>query len=103
MLAMNISIRNTIEPGILAWVVGDHSAETFKLLWAIVRCWHCYLYFTDGYKVYPCFISDEDHLVSKTYMARVEGENTRLRDYLARLHRKTLCYSKSEDMLRQRI
>ena len=26
-------------------------------------------------------------------MTRVEGENTRLRDYLARLHRKTLCYS----------
>jgi len=24
----------------------------------------------------------------------VEGENTRLRPYLARLHRKTLCYSK---------
>ena len=27
-------------------------------------------------------------------MTRVEGENTRLRHYLARLHRKTLCYSK---------
>jgi hypothetical protein len=26
-------------------------------------------------------------------MTRVEGENTRLRHYLARLHRKTLCYS----------
>ncbi|MBW4652250.1 MAG: IS1 family transposase, partial [Kaiparowitsia implicata GSE-PSE-MK54-09C] len=29
----------------------------------------------------------------------VEGENTRLRHYLARLHRKTLCYSKSVEML----
>jgi IS1 family transposase len=28
-------------------------------------------------------------------MIRVESENTRLRHYLARLHRKTLCYSKS--------
>ncbi|MDG3495933.1 MULTISPECIES: IS1 family transposase, partial [Pseudanabaena] len=33
----------------------------------------------------------------------VEGENTRLRHYLARLHRKTLCYSKSEEMLRYSI
>jgi insertion element IS1 protein InsB len=33
-------------------------------------------------------------------MTRVEGENTRLRHYLARLHRKTLCYSKSAEMLR---
>ena len=29
----------------------------------------------------------------------VEGENKRLRHYLARLHRKTLCYSKSIEML----
>ncbi|TRT43543.1 MAG: IS1 family transposase [Microcystis aeruginosa Ma_QC_C_20070703_M131] len=31
--------------------------------------------------------------------ARVEGENTRLRHYLARLHRQTLCYSKCVKML----
>jgi len=34
------------------------------------------------------FIDSGDHIVSKTYMTRVEGENTRLRHYLARLHRK---------------
>jgi insertion element IS1 protein InsB len=32
-------------------------------------------------------------------MTRVEGENIRLRHYLARLHRKTLCYSKCVQML----
>jgi hypothetical protein len=32
-------------------------------------------------------------------MTRVEGENTGLRHYLARLHRQTLCYSKSREML----
>jgi len=37
--------------------------------------------------------------VSKTYMTRIEGENSRLRHYLARLHRKTFCYSKSVEML----
>ncbi len=44
------------------------------------------------------FIQEGDQIVSKTYMTRVEGENTRLRHYLARLHRKTLCYSKSVEM-----
>jgi len=43
------------------------------------------------WNVYPKFIADGDQIVSKTYMTRVEGENTRLRHYLARLHRKTLC------------
>ena len=36
-------------------------------------------------------LNSRDHLIGKTYMTRVEGENTRLRHYLARLHRKTLC------------
>jgi IS1 family transposase len=80
-------------------VLGDHSAETFKPLWAIVATWTCYFYVTDGWSVYPGFIPDGDQIVSKTYMTRVEGENTRLRHYLARLHRKTLCYSKSVEML----
>ncbi|BAU08800.1 IS1 transposase [Fischerella sp. NIES-3754] len=83
-------------PGVIAWVLGDRSSNTFKLLWQAISCWHSYFYVTDGYLVYPCFISDEDHIVSKTYMTRVEGENSRFRHYLARLHRKTFCYSKSE-------
>ncbi|WP_448272719.1 IS1 family transposase [Nostoc sp. DSM 114160] len=89
--------------GILAWVLGDRSAKTFEKLWKIIKCWRSYFYVTDGYPVYPCFIDHGDHIVKKTYMTRVEGENTRLRHYLARLHRKTLCYSKSEEMLRLSI
>ena len=69
----------------------------------LVELWQCYFYVTDGWSVYPCFIPEGDQIISKTYMTRVEGENTRLRHYLARLHRKTLCYSKSEEMLRHSI
>ncbi|NET85181.1 MAG: IS1 family transposase [Moorea sp. SIO1F2] len=53
--------------------------------------------------VYQIFIDDIDHLTNKTYMTRIERENTRLRHYLARLHRITLCYSKSEEMLQLSI
>ena len=77
----------------------DRSSNTFQPLWKLIRGWESFLYVTDGWKVYPCFINDCDHLVLKTYMTRVEGENTRVRHYLARLKRKTLCYSKSEEML----
>ena len=68
---------NHWKPGILAWVIGDRSSETFKPLWKIVRGWQSFIYVTDGYGVYPRFINDCDHLVLKTYMTRVEGENTR--------------------------
>ena len=105
------TVVNHWKPGILLWIIGDleeirsaaRSKETFQHLWCTIRCWHSFWYVSDGYSVYPCFIEPEDHLVSKTYMTRVEGENTRLRHYLARLHRKTLCYSKSVEMLKYSI
>ena len=55
--------------------------ETFEPIWQIIKCWHSFFYVTDGWKVYPMYIEPEDHLVCKTYMTRVEGENIRLRHY----------------------
>ena len=91
---------NHWQPGIIAWTIGDRSSLTFQLLWLVVKCWQSFWYVTDGYAVYPKFIDGSQHVVSKTYMTRVQGENTRLRHYLARLHRKTLCYSKSVEMIK---
>lgn len=81
------SAVNHWKGGILAWVLGDapawaspvraRSAQTFQSLWFILRGWQCFWYVTDGYPVYPCFINDAEHLVSKNYMTRVEGENSR--------------------------
>ncbi|HHP7244199.1 MAG TPA: IS1 family transposase [Elainellaceae cyanobacterium] len=82
---------------------GDRSAKTYESVWLVVQNWQCFFYVTDGYPVYPKFIPDGDQIVSKTYMTRVEGENTRLRHYLACLHRKILCYSKSIEMLKHSI
>ena len=44
------TVVNTKHPGILKFVVGDHSLETFKPLWQIVMGWASFLYITDGYK-----------------------------------------------------
>lgn len=84
-------------------MLGDYSAKTFPSLWARVASWQCYFYVTDGWSVYPSFIPAGDQIVSKTDRTRVEGENTRLRHYFAHLHRKTLCYSKSVEMLAHSI
>ena len=82
---------NHKQAGILAWVIGDRSSATFRSLWAIVKCCQCFFDVTDGWSVYTMLIEDADRLVCKTYMTRVEGENTRLRLTLAQLHRQTLC------------
>ncbi len=84
---------------ILEYVIGDRSAQTFEKLWSKIKHWNCYFWITDGYNVYPKFIPDGDQIISKTGMTRVEGENSRLRHYLARLHSQTFCYSKSAEML----
>ena len=67
---------NKSSSGILAWVIGDRSPQTFLPLWKQIKAWNSFWYVTDGYPVYRCFINDIDHLISKTYMTRVEGENT---------------------------
>ena len=54
---------------------------------------------TDGWKVYPNFIADEAQIISQTYRTRVEGENKRLRHYLARVKPKNICYSQSGNKL----
>ena len=104
------TVVNHQKKGTILWNIGDRSHESFEPIWQIIKCWHSFWYVTDGWKVYPMYIQSEDHLISKTYMTRVEGENTRFRhcalertDSLrlanrhtsARLHRKILCYSKS--------
>ncbi len=55
-----------------------------KPLWLLIKGWKSFFYVTDGYVVYPQFIDEIDHIVSQPYMRRVEGENPRLRHYLAR-------------------
>ena len=91
-------------PGILAMEIGDRSGNTFNKLWQRIKRWNSRRYFTDGYCVYANYIDSQKHRVlPKTQLTRVEGENTRLRHYLARLHRATLCYSKSIQMLKYSV
>ncbi len=54
--------------------------------------WQCYFWVSDGNPVYGKFIADEDRIVSKTYMTRVEGENTRLRHYARKTSSSNLIY-----------
>ena len=91
---------NHFRPGLLDWTVGDRSAAAFKPLWQRIQSWDCYFWVSDGWRAYDPFLPDEDRIISKTYMTRVEGENSRLRHYLARLRRKSFCYSKSVEMLK---
>ena len=54
---------------------------------------------SDYWKAYENFIPSEIHIQSKKETFTVEGYNSLLRHFLARLRRKSKCYSKSIKML----
>lgn len=110
------------EPGILAWVSGERSAKTFQSLWRIINCLDCYLYVTDGYGVYPCFIINEDHItlqniydkscsrsVSPWQKPKIVGLDMIWLDYrryatsLPLRYEKRRCYSQTAQMLKYSI
>ena len=64
---------NHFHPGILGWVLGTPSATTFRSLWELVGNWKCYFYITDGWPVYPMFMTDGDQIICQTYMTRVRA------------------------------
>ena len=54
---------------------------------------------TDDWKPYQLFVPQELHIQSKAETYTVEGYNSLFRHFLARVRRKSKCYSKSRKML----
>jgi hypothetical protein len=68
-------------------------------LWQKIKDVEVGCYATDYLPTYTHFIPQEKHVQSKAQTHIIEGENSRIRHYLARFHRKTFCYSKSLEMV----
>jgi insertion element IS1 protein InsB len=58
---------------------------------------------TDHWKAYAVFLPEVIHTQSKEETYTVEGYNSILRHFLARLRRKTKCYTKSLEMLKYSV
>ena len=82
---------------------GSRGTKTGQKLWKLIKSDSIEKVMTDHWKPYTEFIPEEIHVQSKKEMYTVEGYNSLMRDGLARLHRKTKCYSKSIIMLRYSV
>ena len=58
---------------------------------------------SDYWKPYESIIPPEKHIQSKAETFTVEGYNSLFRHFLARMRRKSKCYSKSVEMLKYSI
>lgn len=82
-------------------MLGTRGTETGNLLWEKINknCENSVIH-TDYWKSYSEFLPEVRHIKSKAGTFTVEGYNSRLRHFLARLRRKAKCYSKSIEMLK---
>ena len=60
-------------------------------------------FMTDHWKSYKSFIPQEKHIQTKAETFTVEGYNSLFRHFLARMRRKSKCYSKCIKMLEYSI
>ena len=58
---------------------------------------------TDYWNAYQNFIPQDKHVQSKAETFTVEGYNSLFRHFLARLRRKSKCYSKNADRLKEAV
>jgi len=84
---------------VLGFACGSRSTKTARELFKQLKGLPTMGYGTDFLKTYEQLIPTALHHKGKTFTTQIESLNCRLRHYLARLHRRTLCYSKSKRLL----
>ncbi|WP_440581557.1 IS1 family transposase, partial [Tannerella forsythia] len=83
--------------------IGDRSNETAKEFWETIKHHQMDSIASDYWKPYESIIPKEKHIQSKAETFTVEGYNSLFRHFLARMRRKTKCYSKKMEMLKLSI
>ncbi len=82
----------------MAHAFGKRNAEAFHRLQRLLSTFTIFFYCTDNFNVYPANLPREKHIIGKRYTQRIERTNLTLRTRLKRLVRKTIGFSKSEEM-----
>jgi insertion element IS1 protein InsB len=83
---------------ILAWHNGKRQDVDFLLLWNLLRQYPIRKYHTDDWGSYSKYIPPGMHKVGKDKTWKIERKNLNFRTHLKRLNRKTICFSKNEQI-----
>jgi insertion element IS1 protein InsB len=83
---------------LLAYVFGRRQDEVFLKLKGLLEPFGMTRYYTDGWGAYERHLDAEQHWVGKDYNQKIESKHLRLRTRIKRLVRKTICFSKTEQM-----
>ena len=83
---------------ILAWHNGKRQDADFLALWKMLSQFPIKRYYTDHWGAYSRHIPSYMHKIGKEDTWKIERKNLNFRTHLKRLNRKTICFSKSEQI-----
>ena len=88
---------------LINFVIGDRGNNTAEEFWDLIRHHEMAKITGDYWKPYESIIPKEKHIQSKAKTFTIEGYNSLFRHFIARMRRKTKCYSKCVEMLKLSI
>ncbi len=90
---------NKIKGHVIGFCVGRRTKENLKKVTDTILQLNPKKIFTDGLNIYPSLIPGAIHKVFAYNTNKIERHNLTLRTHIKRLTRKTICFSRSEEML----
>ena len=83
---------------ILAWHNGKRKDKDFLVLWCLLANFPITRYYTDNWGSYSKYIPAGRHRTGKDNTWKIERKNLNFRTHLKRLTRKSICFSKNEQI-----
>ena len=83
---------------VLAYVFGRRKDDVFLKLKDLLEPFGITKYYTDGWGAYERHIDAAQHQVGKENTQKIESKHITLRTRIKRLVRRTICFSKTEQM-----
>jgi insertion element IS1 protein InsB len=83
---------------VLAYTFGRRTDEVFLQLKKLLEPFGIQKYCTDGWGAYERHIPADQHEIGKRKTQQIERKRLGLRTRIKRLARKTICYSRTEEM-----
>ncbi len=99
MLCYIIYALNKVSKKVVDFVVGGRSTENISKVINQIKVLNHKCIYTDKLNVYSALMEYIKHITSKYKINHIERMNLNLRTHLKRLSRKTICFSKSKEML----
>ena len=83
---------------ILAWVNGRRTDKSFEKLLDLLKDTPIGQYYTDDWCAYRRLLPSSMHTIGKDQTWKIERKNLNVSTHIKRLNRKTICFSKNEQI-----